>query len=90
MIVKADIVLEKNNKGIVIEMKYKGTANEALEQAKGYRALIKDVKTQIFIGCNITDQQEVFLSGEIIVDGNDPIHFDYPKQDVKNNNSNLK
>ena len=76
---RADIVLEKNNKGIVIEMKYNAKdAKKALEQAKEYSELIKDVNTQIFIGCNITDQQEVFLSGDIIVDGNDPIHFDYP------------
>jgi hypothetical protein len=75
---RADIVLEKNNCGVVIEMKYKGTANEALEQAKGYEKLVEDTNIQIFIGCNITDQQEVFLSGDIIVDGNTPIHFDYP------------
>ena len=76
---RADIVIEKNNKGIVIEMKYNAKdAKKALEQAKEYSELIKDVNTQIFIGCNITDQQEVFLSGDIIVDGNDPIHFDYP------------
>jgi hypothetical protein len=75
---RADIVLEKNNCGVVIEMKYKGTANEALEQAKGYAKLVEDTNIQIFIGCNITDQQEVFLSGDIIVDGNTPIHFDYP------------
>ena len=58
---RADIVLEKNNCGVVIEMKYKGTANEALEQAKGYAKLVEDTNIQIFIGCNITDQQEVFL-----------------------------
>ncbi|MBM3456550.1 MAG: hypothetical protein FJX80_15685 [Bacteroidetes bacterium] len=76
---RADIVLEKNNKGIVIEMKYNAKdAKKALDQAREYNELIKDVNTQIFIGCNITDQQEVFLSGDIIVDGNDPIHFDYP------------
>jgi len=76
---RADIVLEKNNKGIVIEMKYNAKdAKKALEQAKEYGELVKDVSTKIFIGCNITDQQEVFLSGDIIVDGNDPIHFDYP------------
>ena len=75
---RADIVLEKNNCGVVIEMKYKGTANEALEQAKGYAKLVEDTNIQIFIGCNITDQQEVFVSGDIIVDGNTPIHFDYP------------
>jgi hypothetical protein len=75
---RADIVLEKNGKGVVIEMKYKGTANDALEQAKGYAKLVEDTNIQVFIGCNITDQQEVFLSGDIIVDGKDPIHFDYP------------
>ena len=60
-------------------MKYNAkNANKALEQAKKYGELIKNANTKIFIGCNITDQQEVFLSGDIIVDGNDPIHFDYP------------
>ena len=39
--------------------------------------LVKDTNTQIFIGCNITDQQEVFISGEIL-SGNESIHFDYP------------
>jgi hypothetical protein len=76
---RADIVIEKNNKGIVIEMKYNAKdAETALEQAKEYSELIKNVNTQIYIGCNITDQQEVFLSGDIIGDGQDPIHFDYP------------
>jgi hypothetical protein len=76
---RADIVLEKNNKGIVIEMKYNAKdAKKALEQAKEYSELVKDAGTQIFMGCNITDQQEVFLSGDIIVGSNDPIHFDYP------------
>lgn len=76
---RADIVIEKNNKGIVIEMKYNAKdAETALEQAKDYGELIKNVNTQIYIGCNITDQQEVFLSGDIIGDGQDPIHFDYP------------
>jgi hypothetical protein len=60
-------------------MKYNAKdAETALEQAKEYGELIKNVNTQIYIGCNITDQQEVFLSGDIIGDGQDPIHFDYP------------
>ena len=49
----------------------------ALEQVKGYVELVRDTNTKEFIGYNITDQQEVFLSGDIIVDGIDPIHFDY-------------
>lgn len=77
---RADIVIIKNKCGVVIEMKYNGSANNALEQAKGYAKLVEDIniKTKIFIGCNITDQQEVFLSGDIIDGVNDPIHFDYP------------
>jgi hypothetical protein len=75
---RADIVIEKNNKGIVIEMKYNAKdVKIALEQAKEYIELVKDADTKIFMGCNITDQQEVFISGEI-VSGNESIHFDYP------------
>lgn len=75
---RADIVVAKNGTGLLIEMKYKGKADEALEQAKEYSELVKDTNTQIFIGCNITDQQEVFLSGDIVIDGAEPFHFDYP------------
>jgi len=75
---RADIILEKNNIGIAIEMKYNAIdAQAALNQAKQYEKLVKDDKVQIFIGCNITDQQEVFLSGEIIFDDNS-INFTYP------------
>lgn len=74
---RADIVVAKNGTGLLIEMKYKGKADEALEQAKEYAELVKDTKTQIFIGCNINDQQEVFLSGDIVIDGAEPFHFDY-------------
>ncbi len=91
---RADIVLIKNNKGIIIEIKYynislnkskiieevaKFKSYEALKQAKSYNELIKNTKTQIFIGFNITSEQDVYLSGEIIEeDGNEPIKFDYP------------
>jgi hypothetical protein len=75
---RADIVVAKNGTGLLIEMKYKGKADEALEQAKEYAELVKDTNTQIFIGCNITNQQEVFLSGDIVIDGAEPFHFDYP------------
>jgi hypothetical protein len=75
---RADIVIEKNNKGIVIEMKYNAKdVKIALEQSKEYIELVKDADIKIFMGCNITDQQEVFISGEI-VSGNESIHFDYP------------
>ena len=74
---RADIVVAKNGTGLLIEMKYKGKADEALEQAKEYAELVKDTNTQIFIGCNINDQQEVFLSGDIVIDGAEPFHFDY-------------
>lgn len=75
---RADIVIEKNNKGIIIEMKYNAKYIKIiLEQAKEYIKLVKDVVIKIFIGCSITDQQEVFISGEIFGD-NESIHFDYP------------
>jgi hypothetical protein len=76
---RADIVLSKNHKGIIIEMKYNAKdAKTALTQAKGYGELIKDDNTKIFIGCNITDTQEVYLSGEINGLDNEVITFDYP------------
>jgi hypothetical protein len=87
---RADIVLSKNKNGVVIEMKYnkslvgdgdmkfKDQAKEALEQAISYSKLVKDDDIRIFIGCNITDKQEVFLSGEIQVDGSEPLTFEYP------------
>jgi hypothetical protein len=56
----------------------KNQVNEALAQAKSYSKLVENTATKIFIGCNITDQQEVFLSGDIIMEGNKSIHFDYP------------
>ena len=71
-------IVLKYGTGLLIEMKYKGKADEALEQAKEYAELVKDTNTQIFIGCNITNQQEVFLSGDIVIDGAEPFHFDYP------------
>ena len=75
---RADIVIAKNNKGIVIEMKYNAKdAKIALKQAKDYAELVKDTDIKIFMGCNITDQQEVFISGEI-VSSNESIYFDYP------------
>lgn len=75
---RADIVLEKNNIGIAIEMKYNAKdVQDALNQAKQYKELVKDSEIQVFIGCNITDQQEVFLSGEIVC-GDNSTHFMYP------------
>lgn len=77
---RADMVIEKNGKGIVIEMKYNAKdAQVALEQAKTYKELVSKSEVQVFVGCNITDKQEVFLSGEIIDGVNDPIFFKYPK-----------
>lgn len=89
---RADIVLEKNNKGILIEMKYhKGAkkdsekidhAKEALEQAESYSDLLKNpnIDTKIFVGCSITDQQEVFLAGKIEFgsDSQSNVYFNYP------------
>jgi hypothetical protein len=87
---RADIVLSKNKKSVVIEMKYnkslvsddnmkfKQQADDALKQAKSYSELVKDEPMKIFIGCNITDKQEVFLSGEIQVDGSESVTFEYP------------
>lgn len=85
---RADIVLSKEDRGIVIEMKYhkddpseqgaRERATDALAQAKTYIELVKDDTMKIFIGCNITNEQEVFLSGEIQVDGSESVTFEYP------------
>ena len=59
-------------------MKYNADdVKTALKQAKEYADLVKDADTKIFIGCNITDKQEIFLTGEIVC-GNETISFDYP------------
>ena len=74
---RADIVIEKSNTGVIIEMKYAGNSKEALEQSKSYEKLIDQCTTKIFIGCNISCEQEVLLSGEI-VGNNETIQFEYP------------
>jgi hypothetical protein len=89
---RADIVLSKNGKGMVIEMKYNNNsgksenieelarkqAKDALEQAHHYNKLVGNDDIKIFIGCNITDTQEVYISGEIVQSGEESIHFHYP------------
>jgi hypothetical protein len=65
---RADIVIEKNTTGVVIEMKYNGDSKDALEQSKQYKQLINNCTTKVFIGCNISAEQEVLLSGEIVND----------------------
>ncbi|AVP88050.1 hypothetical protein phytr_11250 [Candidatus Phycorickettsia trachydisci] len=74
---RADIVIEKNNIGVLIEMKYNGIAEEALRQSKDYERLIDESATKIFIGCNISSEQKVILSGEI-VGNSETISFEYP------------
>ena len=91
---RADIVLSKNDKGLIIEMKYnkiieqfkeddyiilaKKQASLALKQAIEYGNLIKEHSTQIFIGCNITDTQDVYLSGIIKDQNGENVVFEYP------------
>lgn len=75
---RADIVIEKNNIGVIIEMKYAGNSKEALQQSKGYEELIEQCLTKVFIGCDISCKQEVLLSGEIVGDNIETIQFEYP------------
>jgi hypothetical protein len=90
---KVDVWISKNDVGLISEMKYqknlpqdkdgavesaKKAAIDALAQAKEYAELIKNDPLKIFIGCNVTDQQEVFISGSIEQEGQDAITFDYP------------
>jgi len=75
---RSDIVVTRNNMGVFIEMKYNSENSRlALEQAKGYATLVKDADMKVFIGINITAQQEVFMTGEI-VGGNESTQFEYP------------
>jgi len=74
---RADIVIEKSNTGVIIEMKYAGDSKEALKQSKDYEKLIEQCTTKIFIGCDISCEQEVLLSGEIVGDS-EAIQFEYP------------
>jgi len=85
---RADIVLSKEGRGIVIEMKYhkddpseqdaREITTAALDQSKTYSKLVKDEPMNIFIGCTITGNQDLFLSGEIQVDGGESVTFEYP------------
>lgn len=84
---RADVWISKNGIGLILEMKFhkssptneeaKEQADAALKQAKEYAELIRD-PFKIFIGCNVTDQQEVFISGSIEKEGQDAITFEYP------------
>jgi hypothetical protein len=75
---RADIVIQKNNVGIVIEMKRNAKdVKEALEQAEQYIELVKNVDTKIFMGCCITVEKDVFISGEIR-SGDTRVRFGYP------------
>ena len=44
---------------MIIEMKYNGDVQEALNQAKGYIKLIKDKDNKLFIGLNVTEDKKV-------------------------------
>jgi hypothetical protein len=57
-------------------MKYNGIAKAALEQAKEYDKLIEKCETKIFVGCNISTEQDISLSGDIVT-LDDSVHFDY-------------
>ncbi len=73
---RADIIIEKNNTGVVIEMKYDGNAKEALDQSKEYIKLIEKCETKVFVGCNISAEQDITLSGDIVT-SESTVHFDY-------------
>ena len=62
---RVDIVLEKNDIGLIIEMKYNGSAEEALKQAHTYKKLIEGCKTKVYVGCNVSSDPEVSLLHKI-------------------------
>jgi hypothetical protein len=74
---RADIVIEKNGVGVIIEMKYNETAKEGLSQSKHYERLIEKSNIKIFLGCNISSEKEVSFAGKI-VGGGETILFEYP------------
>ena len=74
---RADIFFEKEGTCVVIEVKYSGDSKKALIQAKSYENLLKHCAIRIFIGCNVSKEQEITLSGEVISDS-DKFYFEYP------------
>ena len=74
---RADIVTIMNNTGAIIEIKFRGCSKIALMQSKDYIKLIAHCGTRVFIGCNVSDEQDVTLSGEIVQD-NSTMCFEYP------------
>jgi hypothetical protein len=62
---RADIVISKNNIGIIIEMKYNGKIEKILEQVMKYEKLISKNDIRIFLGCNISNHQQIQLFGYI-------------------------
>ena len=72
-----DIVMVINNTGAIIDMTFRGGSNRAFMESKDYRKLIAHCGTRVFIGCNVSDELEVTLSGEI-VQNNATVCFEYP------------
>ena len=72
-----DLVIEKNGTGLIIEMKYDGSAVDALKQSKQYERLLGNCSKKIFIGCNITSTQKVLISGTIVNNDGTVVNFEY-------------
>ena len=65
--VRTDFVIRNKTTGLIMEIKYDGSVNRALEQAKGYGDLIKDRATRIFVGLTISENKEVDITAEVLI-----------------------
>ena len=62
---RPDIVIFNQDTGIIIEMKYKGEIDKALEQAKSYRNSIQHCRNKIFLACKISQDKKVIFKTEM-------------------------
>jgi hypothetical protein len=68
---RVDFSMKDYKTGLIIEVKYKGNAYDALAQAKSYEKLINNQQNKIFIGFDISKSKKVSLAGEINIEGKD-------------------
>ena len=58
---RADILLHNRKRGMIMEVKYQGDSQEALDQAKTYGNLLSDMKDQIYVGITVDVNRKVQL-----------------------------
>jgi len=66
---RADIMLNSEDTGMIIEVKYhwdkKSEIKDALEQAKCYKSLIKDFNKKVYIALEVNNEHQVAIIGEV-------------------------